>query len=139
MVKLLKDSAEFKIFDVYDCPTPTCEECTGSYISEGLGIRFICHVISPHVDPRRRSIPSKPKRKSPRRDIELKAKIKELCLAGKSPIQIGNILGKTKEAIYPHIKNLIQDGELYSSQTSYVKAGPSEERKWYKIIERTLE
>jgi hypothetical protein len=49
------------------------------------------------------------------------------------------ILKKTKQAIYPHIVNLVADGELRPDQTNYVKAGPLEERKWYKIIERTAE
>jgi hypothetical protein len=79
-------------------------------------------------------IPSKAKRKSPRRAIVLRAKIKELCLAGNSPIKISKILDKSKQAIYPHIKNLIKDGELSNNETTYVKAGPTEERKWYKIL-----
>jgi hypothetical protein len=78
----------------------------------------------------------KPKRKSPRRALELRARIKELALAGKTPIQTAKILGKTKQAVFLHLKNLVADGELRQDQTNYEKAGPPEERKWYKIIER---
>ena len=84
-------------------------------------------------------LPSKVKRKSPRRAIELRARIKELSKQGKTPVQICTIEGKTKQAIYPHIKNLIADGELTPDETTYVKAGPLEERKWFKIIKRTGE
>ncbi len=79
------------------------------------------------------------KRKSPRRAIELRAKIKELSRSGNSPIEIGRILGKTKQAVYLHLNNILNDGELDANETSYTRAGPREQTKWYKIIQRTLE
>jgi len=82
---------------------------------------------------------AKPKRKSPRRALELRGKIKELCLAGHTPIQISKIIGKTKQAVFLHLKNLVADGELRQDQTNYQRAGPLEERKWYKIVERMIE
>lgn len=80
----------------------------------------------------------KPKRKSPRRALELRTKIKELSLAGLSPVQTAKIIGKTKQAVFLHLKNLVQDGELTQAQTNYQKAGPLEDRKWYKVIESAI-
>lgn len=80
----------------------------------------------------------KPKRKSPRRALELRAKIKELSLKGYTPARIAEEIGKTKQAVFLHLKNLVQDGELTQQQTNYARAGPVEERIWYKIIESTI-
>jgi hypothetical protein len=80
----------------------------------------------------------KPKRKSPRRALEFRARIKELALAGKTPIQTAKITGRTKQAVFLHLKNLVVDGELRPDQTNYVKAGPIEERKWYKVAEANV-
>jgi hypothetical protein len=44
-----------------------------------------------------------------------------------------------RAAIYEHITKLLQDGQLNNNETTYVKARPLEERKWYKIIKRTGE
>jgi hypothetical protein len=80
----------------------------------------------------------KSKRKSPRRALEFRAEIKDLCLKGHTPVQIAKITGRTKQAVFVHLKNLVNDGELRQDQTNYTKAGPAEERKWYKIIERAI-
>ncbi|MDP9289337.1 MAG: hypothetical protein M3P08_14235 [Thermoproteota archaeon] len=80
----------------------------------------------------------KPKRKSPRRALEFRARIKELALAGKTPIQTAKITGRTKQAVFLHLKNLVADRELRPDQTNYVKAGPIEERKWYKVAEANV-
>jgi transposase len=76
------------------------------------------------------------KRKTPRRAIELRAKILELSRAKTDPVQIANIVGKSKQVVYAHLKNLIVEG---NTGITYNQAGPIEKRRWYKIIERTLE
>lgn len=57
---------------------------------------------------------------------------------GYTPNQIAEKTGRTREAIWIHRKNLIADGELTPDQARYQKAGPIEERKWYKTIERAI-
>jgi hypothetical protein len=87
------------------------------------------------------SLPSKSerKRKTSRKLLEVRAKIKELSKSGKTPIEISKILDISKTATYKHFTSMIQDGQLNDNETTYVKAGPLEERKWYKVIERTRE
>jgi hypothetical protein len=85
------------------------------------------------------SLPSKPKRKTPGKALELRAKVKELSKSGKTPAEISNILSKSKPAIYEHITKLLQDGQLNNNETTYVRAEPFEEGKWYKVIKRTGE
>ncbi len=48
-------------------------------------------------------------------------------------------MGITKQGVFFHVKDMLASGELRPDQCNYVRAGPIEERTWYKIIERTLE
>ena len=82
---------------------------------------------------------SKYKRKTSAKALELRAKIKEFSKSGKTPIEISKILGKSKAAIYEHIGKLLKDGQLNDNETTYVRAEPLEETKWYKVIKRTGE
>ena len=81
-----------------------------------------------------------PTKKPFKRLLEFRTRIKELFLAGKTPIEICNVLNRPRQTVYTHIKNMLAEGELQPNQTTYnSRTGPPEERRRYKIIERTLE
>jgi hypothetical protein len=42
LVDLLVDSNLLKTFDIYECLTKTCDECTGSYSGIGIKVRCRC-------------------------------------------------------------------------------------------------
>jgi hypothetical protein len=77
------------------------------------------------------------KRKSPASALELRAQVKARSKEGKTAIQIAKELGKNKNTIYAHIKQLLADGEISANETSYTKQAESfEETRWYNIIAR---
>jgi hypothetical protein len=94
--------------------------------------------LSSSTLPREASLQSnpKPKRKSPQAAIELRQVVRELCKSHTSTKKICEITNRTKQAVYAMQQRLIENGELLPSEASYIKCGPPECRKWYKVVER---
>jgi DNA-binding MarR family transcriptional regulator len=71
-----------------------------------------------------------------KKTLEERAKIIELCRAGKTMREIQDIIGLSQTSTYRHIKKLVQSGQLAEHEVPYHK---TEEGKWYKVIERTAQ
>ena len=48
MAKLIEDSDRFNRFDIYECLTETCTECTGFYSGLGIKVRCLCPCHQKH-------------------------------------------------------------------------------------------